>query len=127
MPTIKENLQQAIDIIEATPDAAIDLRDYVHPCGTIFCAAGVLAQHAFFVDQLQVRSESLEGNASQLANDYCMWGPRPFIRLFASRGEGGGGPGYCDEELYRQHGDMTDKQLALARLYHALKEENANN
>lgn len=124
MPTIKENLQQAIDIIEATPDAAVDLRDYVHPCGTIFCAAGILAQHDFFVDQLQVRSESLAGNASRLAHDCLMWGPRPFRRLFASRGEGGGGPGTFDEELHLQHGAMTHKQLALARLYHALKAEN---
>lgn len=122
MPTIRDNLLQAIAATEAFPERLLALHYYRKEtdCGTMYCLAGLLTTVPHFAEQgltLQ-RSERdptwtlvTEGRKLNDILGYSAW-----FRLFAPRGAA-----EWDEQLLRD-GTLTDKQLALARLRRQLEE-----
>lgn len=116
MPTIRENLLQAIVEIEACPDEVIDLRNWKTetPCGTLYCAVGLLATRPHFMEQglSWDRRECIQWEDQGLTS---MFGKNAFGRLFASR-----------NAALHDHRDATpstsDKQLVLKRFVRQLEE-----
>lgn len=126
------NLVAAIDVLEAAPEHRVDLQYYV--CGTNACVAGWLATEPFFVDQLEHPStmgsddQKQANNAGIIAEVTAMWLDKGakyegmWTNLFAAYMDG-----TYDKELKTQHGEMSHKQLGLARLHHHLKILRAQN
>ncbi len=135
MPTILENLNKAIEVIEATPAEEIDLGLFMNRCGTLACAVGTLAMDEFFKAQgLHLQSkEDEEGEVMSwelicrgtayrwdvgLDNLDNLFGENAFDSCFATRDNGT----FDEEILHDKEGlfdkiDLSDKQLALQRLY----------
>lgn len=122
MPTIKENLLALRAAIEAEPEGDFNLHQFVQhtPCGTLHCSAGLAATMPFFINQLSEdeQRQSLRWRAEDISDHKGMWGPDAFKRLFERHDEG------TYDGLLTSNGDLTDKQLAIARIDLALEQEN---
>jgi hypothetical protein len=130
---IIENLKKAIEVVEACPEAVLDLQHYKQetPCGTLFCTAGLLATTPFFMEQglqlvpIEDRDSAYNVTNPKICSDFvfgmstawanAMFGGGGFVNLFQSRG-----CGYWDEEIDPTD-EMTDKELALCRLHRQLE------
>jgi hypothetical protein len=120
MPTIRENLIQAIAAVKARPEHLFDLDKYIQEreCGTLFCTAGLLCHTPHF----QGMGWHMEGSYPAVSDTGSFdeqaeiaLGEHTYGRLFCQRGGG-----YWDGELLEP--GMTDKDLALARLHRQLEE-----
>jgi len=128
------NLDRAIRLIESIPQEKISLyafKQETSDCGTLFCAAGHLAQDPYFIGlgmKLQLFGKtwiviSTNDNSSDdnLSN---LFGPWAFDTLFARYGEGRRDKSSTDlyrlslgsdyHRTFKKH--MSDKALSLARL-----------
>ena len=116
-----ENIVQAIRVIEATPEEAIDLSQYT--CGTLHCTAGWLATDPFF-NALGLQLNSYDHPIVPEIHDFSS--DEGLEYLFGPTGTYGSkcswdylfhtaGAGFWDETFHT----TNDKALALARLYKA--------
>lgn len=123
------NLETLLSAVEAQPESLFDLSGYkqVEPCGTLFCTVGLAATMPFFQEQgVEMRPVATNANLGEVfINGQNAWrfnvapplfGPNAFGNLFE--------PADCgnlDDLLgYEDDGEnapnMTDKELAIARL-----------
>lgn len=122
--TIRDNLIEAIKEVTAHRDK-MDLGAWAieEECGTIYCAAGLLATKSFFIKQgLHLVSDEDARGMWNLWYGDCpfahlprrvldrLFGTDAFDKLFVRRGNG-----YWDDELLKDN-ELTDKELVLARL-----------
>jgi hypothetical protein len=126
-----KNLQTLHDQIALQPVDLFSLDVYKRdePCGTIFCAVGLAASMPYFIEQgFGFRQEDnwsiatihdVDVDASATLD--IVFGTEAFQYLFEPSGLG-----WNDEDLgYDDNGytpNMTDKELALARLNHRIEE-----
>lgn len=117
--TIRENLLQAINQIAVCPVETLNLENWVDetPCGTLYCAAGLLGTIPFFMDQglvlhrLHGRSRSFVSSLKSVEYRSIMetiFGDSAFERIFACKWYG-----VWDHNWSR---GINDKQLILNRL-----------
>lgn len=145
-----ENLEILIDAVEQHPEELFDLSKYKQEknCGTLFCTLGLAAsmpefqaQGVEFVKRPEYSSSDVKinGETAWYADTADgIFGPEAFSRLFEPADCGSMdaflrySPGFvehCDDGDIQHGPNMTDKELALARLnkqLSILKEENEN-
>ncbi len=116
MPTIIENLDKAIEIMESLPTGLINLANFGSPeCGTLACTAGHLARDEFFKQQgfswivkafpCLNKRPLFTVQGGQDLNE--MFGQYAYKRLSTIRGE---------SPFDSKDPSLTDKQLSIARL-----------
>lgn len=123
MQKIIENLEKAIAIIGAIPEAKIYLGQIKTECGTIACAAGWLASDPYFNAQGMGLVMGPYGGSYWLVQtakpdflDYKLdwleplFGDDAFNKLFATRNDS------ALDTLLNLDNALSDKELALARL-----------
>jgi len=122
MPTIRENLLRAIQLVEDEPAQLLDLSSIVREtgCGTLHCVIGLCVTDPFFRDQglrmygwMLMVGEQIAGRGLP-----PMFGTDAWDRLFHRRGWGTWDQPWLDPE----DGHITDKELALMRLNKQLEE-----
>lgn len=128
--TIRDNLIEAIKEVTLFPEEQLDLKMYVveSECGTLYCAAGLLATKPFFQEQglvLETSQFTLYGKPHQYVTHATMsegmydrtwatmlFGVDGFLHIFAPRARG-----TWDDIFFDDTGDqLTDKELVLLRL-----------
>jgi hypothetical protein len=115
--SILNNLDIAIQAVTDQPEKLFDLASYIckTECGTLYCTAGVLAQHPHFqalgwtlaCGLVGIRSTQGTLSLQQGADSHL--GEDAWNRLLAPRGEG------VWDQIYMTK-PISDKGLALARL-----------
>lgn len=88
MPTALENINRAIELLEAHPEQALDLDTWQSDCGTIVCLGGLLASQPEFIAQgfqfrvIKVNGRRMVGDDSLERSDelfgcseYCLFQP----------------------------------------------------
>lgn len=129
---IKQNLESLIVAVEAQPEEKFDLDRYKQEtdCGTAFCTAGLASTMPEFQAQgLNYQKIPNTERGMVYVGTLSIWyrgvsdpmfGPDSFTRLFEPAGVGAldGLLGYDDEG---ETPNMTDKELALARLRNQLQ------
>jgi hypothetical protein len=137
------NLLKLIELVEATPEDAIDLDGYVSACGTLHCMAGLAATDPFFQAQ-GLTLETREPNGYPkvcfcvLDNSYTGHNNPHMVRLFGSAeifNSYTDGPEFCGllpglrvvESTFNDafvvganNRQVSHKELALARLRYQL-------
>lgn len=135
--TIRENLIEAIREVTAFPEERLSLEKYVTPakneCGTLYCAAGLLATKPFFNAQGMVlkmaHSECGSAMYQYVTHESAccgnhdrywatmLFGESGFSNVFATFGAG-----TWDHFLIRlTNRRLSDKELVLLRLQEQLK------
>ncbi len=134
MPTIRENLLKAIEVVQQYPEELLDLNQWRKECdcGTLYCVAGLLAIQPFFAAQ-GMHPYHEDGRpicgivaispAASWVNE--MFGAGAYDRLFDQRGAGTWDPELTadvieDDTILME--SPTDKQLALRRLRKQLEQ-----
>jgi hypothetical protein len=121
MSNIVQNLKKAIEAIEGRDSSELELSCFTSKgeCGTLYCSAGILAITQYFYDQGMMFKEDhvyINGRSMfQAEVGDIMFGTCAYSRLFELRG--------CaewDGEIDPRD-EMTDKELALARLNRQLE------
>jgi hypothetical protein len=141
--TILINLHKAREVIEAVPEALLDLEKFKverKTCNTLMCVAGWLTTHPHFAEFMELRESKGDPGSFRLhaTNDtrlYVGWGwleqhfgYDAFENLFSARGDCAiddshpdayyayGDDVDDDEEILMISGTVTDKALALWRI-----------
>lgn len=137
-----ENLQLLISAVEAHPEELFDLMKYKQEknCGTLFCTLGLAASMPEFQEQgvqfLQYDNTFgfdvvINGVPATISHTIdSIFGPDAFDRLFqpAQLGQWDKSFGYSlSTEADEYSPNMTDKALALKRLYRQLSILEENN
>lgn len=148
MNNIKQNLTILLAAVEAQPETLFNLDRYKadEPCGTIFCTLGLGCSMPYFIEKgFGFIEETLYGGGklyyASLDGAHVLevpdaldkvFGESAWQRLFAPAGCGNidGEVGYDDESVVVGEGawgdpvckpNMTDKELAIARLKYQIK------
>lgn len=133
-----QNLKALRGFLAGVPQYKLDLSEYMHDCGTVFCAAGWIPHIAHFQklgvmagyfgepilgDLTDVDGDEIDDTVNALFGDFadyctdhgCRPGTATWHLLFSPRHNG------LHDEAIMQAGEyMSDKDLALARLDYAI-------